>query len=65
LGAFPETGAEAVAVFFRGKSRLAVHNADRSFGARWHTLPASVAFIFINMDYFPFYFHGYSLPRHR
>jgi len=61
-GAFPETGAQAVAVFFRRQAGLSVYNLNRPFCAGGHTLSASVAFVFIYFYDLTFDFHSLTLP---
>jgi len=60
LRAFPETGAETVAVFFRRQAGLAINDLNGSLGARRNTLSAAVAFFFIYLYYFTFDFHFLS-----
>ena len=56
-GALPETGAQAVAVFFRHQAGLAIDDLDGPLGARRDTLPAAVALFFLDLYDFAFYFH--------
>jgi hypothetical protein len=57
LRAFAQTGPQSIAVFFGSKLGLAVYDLNRSFGAGGHAFPAAVAFLFVDLNDFPFDFH--------
>ena len=52
VGAFPQAGPQAVAIFFGRQSGLAVDDLDGPFGAGGHALAAAVATVGVDFNNF-------------
>jgi hypothetical protein len=59
LGAFPKTGAKAVAVDFGYQAGLPINDLKGAFGAGNHALAASVAPFFVDFDDLSYRLHGH------
>jgi hypothetical protein len=58
LGAFADASTQTVAQVLRNDFNLTVHDGQGAFGATDHALTAAVAFFFIDLNDFAFYFHS-------
>jgi len=61
LGAFSQTGSQAVTELFRYQPGLPVHDLQRPLGAGRHTQAAAVAFFFVDLDDLSFDLHVFLL----
>ena len=57
IGAFPQAGPQAVAIFFGGQGGLAVYDLDGAFGAGGDAQAATVATFGVDFNYFTFNDH--------
>jgi len=56
--ALAKTGAKAVAIRFAYQSRLALDDLDGPFGTGFNAQATPIAFLFIDCDDFPAFWHG-------
>jgi hypothetical protein len=61
LRAFSQAGSQSITVFLADQPGLPIDQGQGPFGTGLDAGPAAIAFILINSDYFPDYFHSHLI----